>query len=274
MSLDLASEKLNGADPHHAIAFLHGILGRGTNLRTIAKQFISARPDWSAWLVDLRGHGRSPKSTPNPSIEAAAEDVLALAAKSDLPLAALAGHSFGGKVALEAGRLNRLKSLRHIVTIDSVPGSRAPLRDGDSALAVIDSLESLPKFESRTEFIRALMAAGQTRTLAEWLAGSVEKEGESARFALDLHEIRGLIYDYFARDLWPVVEHPPDRIRVHLIVADQSDSYSPADRARAMSLAASNDQVTVDVLPGGHWLHVDNPEGLLARLLERVTPAA
>jgi pimeloyl-ACP methyl ester carboxylesterase len=41
-----------------------------------------------------------------------------------------------------------------------------------------------------------------------------------------------------------------------------------------MSLAASNDQVTVDVLPGGHWLHVDNPEGLLARLLERVTPAA
>jgi pimeloyl-ACP methyl ester carboxylesterase len=270
MSIDLAFERLDGANPQRSIAFLHGILGRGTNLRTLAKQFINARQDWSTWLVDLRGHGRSPKSTPRPSIEAAAEDVIHLATKSDTPVAAIVGHSFGGKVALEAGRLNRLPTLRHIVTIDSVPGPRTPLRGGDSALAVIDSIESLPPFASKTEFIRALMAAGQTRTIAEWLAASVEKEGDRARFALDLNEIRGLIDDYFSRDLWPVVEHPPDGIQVHLIVADQSDSYSPADRARALDLAAASGQVTVDVLPGNHWLHVDNPDGLLATLLERV----
>jgi pimeloyl-ACP methyl ester carboxylesterase len=269
MSVDLAFERVDGARPDRAIAFLHGILGRGINLRTIAKQFVKSRQDWTAWLVDLRGHGRSPKGTPAPSIEAAAEDVIALAAQADIPVAAVAGHSFGGKVALDAGRLNRLTSLAHIVTIDSVPGSRAPLRGGDSALGVIDSIESLPKeFESKTDFIRALVAAGQTRTVAEWLAGSVEKEDGRARFILDLNEIRGLLADYFARDLWPVVEHPPGAVRVHLLIGDHSDSYSPNDRARALRIAASNRQVTADVLPGGHWLHTDNPEGLLRKLLD------
>src|SRR5438067_11845085 len=98
-SVHLAFDRLDGSRPERAIAFLHGILGRGINLRTIARRFVEARPGWTAWLVDLRGHGRSPKGAPNPSLETAARDVLNLAAQADLPLAALVGHSFGGKVA-------------------------------------------------------------------------------------------------------------------------------------------------------------------------------
>src|SRR5579862_164898 len=116
--IDLAFDRVDGAHPRQAIAFLHGILGRGINLRMIARRFVEARPDWTAWLVDLRGHGQSPKSTPEPSIEAAARDVVALAARAELPLRAIAGHSFGGKVALEVARLNAGQSLAHVVTID------------------------------------------------------------------------------------------------------------------------------------------------------------
>src|SRR5438128_2263010 len=60
-NMDLAFDRLDGARPRQAIAFLHGILGRGINLRMIAKRFVEALPEWAAWLVDLRGHGRSPK---------------------------------------------------------------------------------------------------------------------------------------------------------------------------------------------------------------------
>ena len=271
MSVDLAFQRVDGARPERAIAFLHGILGRGINLRTIAKRFVEARPNWTAWLVDLRGHGRSPKGTPAPSLQAAARDVVNLRAREDLPLLAIAGHSFGGKVALEAARLGGKDSLDHVVVIDSVPGSRAPVRTPDSALALIDVLESLPpRFTSRSDFIQAFVAAGNSRTLAEWLAGSVEKENDDVRFILDLNEIRALILDYFACDLWPVVEHPPGAVRVHLVIADRSDSYSPADRERALRIAASNSQLTVDVLPGGHWLHVENPDGLLGKLLDYI----
>ena len=99
------------------------------------------------------------------------------------------------------------------------------------------------------------------------------REDDHVRFSLDLNEVRALLLDYFARDLWPVVEHPPGGVNVHLIIADRSDSYSRADRERASRIAASNSQVTADVLPGGHWLHVDNPDGVVGKLLDYIKNA-
>jgi pimeloyl-ACP methyl ester carboxylesterase len=129
----------------------------------------------------------------------------------------------------------------------------------------------LPRtFSSKMEFIDALVARDRTPALAQWLAQSLERDGDHVRFALDLEEIRALIVDYFARDLWPVVERPPGAARVHLIIADRSDSYSLADRDRAFRIAASNERVTVDVLPAGHWVHVDYPEGLVRTLVHRI----
>jgi esterase len=267
MTIDLSVERIDGAQPQRAVAFLHGILGRGSNLRATARQFLERRPTWTAWLVDLRGHGQSPKGSPDPSLESAARDVVALAARDAIPLSAVIGHSFGGKVALEVARLGEIDSLRHVVVIDSMPGAREPIRGGDSALAVLEMLQSLPPvFASITEFSRTVEAAGFARELAQWLAGSLDREGNQVRFALDLREIRSLLLDYFARDFWPIVEHPPGALRVHLVIGDRSDSYSPADRDRAARAAASNPQVTVDVLPAGHWVHVEDPSGLVRTL--------
>jgi len=271
MPLELAIEHISGEKPDRAIAFLHGILGRGSNLRTIARRFTEQAQQWSAWLVDLRGHGRSPKGTPGASLESAARDILALAAGEGLPLQAIFGHSFGGKVALEVARISEIRSLEHVVVVDSMPGAREPLRGGDSALAVVDAIESLPAtFASISEFVRALESAGYTRELAQWLAGSLDREESQMRFALDLQEVRALIVDYFARDLWPVVERPPNAVQVHLVIGNHSDAYSAADRDRASRIAASNARVTVDILPTGHWVHVGDPEGLLRTLLHRL----
>jgi esterase len=271
VNIELAVDEIDGASGKRIFIFLHGILGRGGNLRSIARQFIEARPDWTAWLVDLRGHGRSTKSGPGPSLEAAAGDLANLAVSAKLPLGAIVGHSLGGKVALEAARIGAIPSLEHVVVIDSAPGSRQPFHASDSALAVIETIESLPRtFSSKSTFIEALIARGQTPIVAQWLAQSVEREGDHVRFALDFDEIRALIRDYFARDLWPVVERPPDDLRVHLVIGDRSDSYSSADRDRALRIAASNERVTVDVLPAGHWVHVDDPDGLLRVLVNRV----
>jgi len=262
--MNLAFERIEGAEPAWAIAFLHGILGQGSNLQTLARRFVGQHPTWTAWLVDLRGHGNSPKGTPGASLEAAARDIVALAATNALPLAAIAGHSFGGKVALEVARLEEIPSLNDVVVIDSMPGAREPLRGADSALGIIATLEILPDtFSSITEFVTHLEKSGLSRQVAQWLAGSLERNGNRLRFGLDLNEIRTLLLDYFVRDLWPVVENPPRETRLQLVIGDRSDSYSPADRERALRIAASNPKVTVDVLPAGHWVHVDNLEGLL-----------
>src|SRR5262245_59504578 len=128
VSIELAFEEIDGTSGQRLVIFLHGILGRGSNLRSIARQFIAARPDWTAWLVDLRGHGRSIKSGPGPSLEAAARDVANLTDRAKLPFGAIVGHSFGGKVALEAARIGAMPTFGHVVVIDSAPGSREAFR--------------------------------------------------------------------------------------------------------------------------------------------------
>src|SRR5438552_5499927 len=127
MSIELAFDRVEGARPERTILFLHGILGRGNNLRTIARRFVEARPGWSAWLVDMRGHGRSPKGTSGASLEAVARDVVSLAApaaQAAQAVTAIVGHSFGGKVAREAAGIGSMSSLDDVVVIDTVPGIR------------------------------------------------------------------------------------------------------------------------------------------------------
>ena len=71
--VELSFETIRGPkSAERRIVFLHGIMGSGANLRTIARRFVSARPEFEAWLVDLRGHGSSPKGTRDSSLQAAA----------------------------------------------------------------------------------------------------------------------------------------------------------------------------------------------------------
>lgn len=277
-TVELSFEHVKGPQPAERRAvFMHGILGSGPNLRTLARRFVTARPGWDAWLVDLRGHGDSPKGTPEPSLAAVAEDVRALCARS-LPVGALIGHSFGGKVALSVLRAGITDGagaggpLGHVVTLDTNPGVRVPPRERDTPLAVLETLATLPAtFASRAAFVDSLVAHGKSRTLAQWLAMSTAPVPEGGvRFALDLGELRALLTSYFADDLWPVVEAPPEPTRVHLVIAERSVSYASEDRARAHEIAARSERTTVDTLPTDHWIHAEDPEGVLRVLLSRI----
>ena len=264
------------------IVFLHGMLGRGNNLRTVARRFLEQRPSWDAWLVDLRGHGASPKGSPQPSLTAAADDVVALCTGS-IPVGAIVGHSFGGKVALAAARQvfadsadspvlppGPLSKLAHVITLDSNPGVRTKeqVQGPDSAVAVIELLRALPPTHaSRADFVDAVEKSGKSRMLSQWLAQSTEPLAQGGiRFSLDLDELYALLISYFSEDLWPVIEQPPACLNIHLIIGDLSSSYSSADRARAQALALRNPRVTCDVLPTDHWVHAEDPNGLLQRL--------
>ncbi len=156
MKVELAFDRIAGANAQQSIAFLHGILGRGANLRSIARRFVEERANWTAFMIDLRGHGRSPKGSAGGSLQAAATDVIEFAARVEPGLAAIAGHSFGGKVALEVARIAKIPSLRNVVVIDSMPGARVPTRGPDSALTVIETIQSgrPPSHRNRNSWTR------------------------------------------------------------------------------------------------------------------------
>ena len=126
-----------GSEPRGWLLFLHGILGSGANWRTIARKLVAARPEWGAVLVDLRKHGRSQGAPPPHTVDAAADDLVRLAADLGLPVAGVIGHSFGGKVTLALrGKLE----LAELWVLDATPGARPePTSDPDSAQHVLDA---------------------------------------------------------------------------------------------------------------------------------------
>src|SRR5687768_8909394 len=109
--------RAEGAEPSRWLVVLHGILGSGDNWRLFARKLCQQAPGWGACLVDLRGHGQSQGAPPPHTLESAADDVLRLEAHLGLRVAAIAGHSFGGKVALTT-LLRRSARVEHAFLLD------------------------------------------------------------------------------------------------------------------------------------------------------------
>lgn len=261
------------ASPSRWMLFLHGILGSGSNWRTFAQRFVSARPSWGAVLVDLRMHGQSLDFHPPHTLEACARDVRLIASKLPGPAAGLLGHSFGGKVALEV--LRTLGDVRVAWILDSTPSARPDTRGSESTVKIVSLLQRLPpRFPTRDSFIQEVMNAGNDRAIAMWLAMQVRpaKEGDGYEWRLDLPAIRQMLDDYFSRDEWDVLEHTD--ADVHLVIGGKSSVIDAADRARAAELAAlPTRHLTLHTLAdAGHWVHVDAPNELLEIVLAGTPP--
>jgi esterase len=263
------------AAPARWMLVLHGIFGSGANWRTFVRRLAEAqgacaRP-WGFILVDLRAHGLSQNPPPPHSVAAAADDLLRLGDRLGLDIRGVMGHSFGGKVALAyLGR--RPGEIERGFILDADPSAK-PDGARDSATAgVLDLLRSMPQpIASREAFLEAVQARGHGRGIAEWLAMNVRRADDGFRFRLDLEVIAQLLADYFAEDLWSVLEDPwpapadeaPRDARYHMILGGRSSALPPASRERLEALAARAPWLSVDVLErAGHWLHVDDPDGL------------
>jgi pimeloyl-ACP methyl ester carboxylesterase len=257
-----------GASPTRWMFVLHGILGSGPNFRGFAKRLADSAPDWGFVLVDLRMHGQSLDAPPPHTLASTAADLVRLEERLDgRPIAGIMGHSFGGKVALSfLGQRKRPIDLAFV--LDASPGSHPHgIEDGETG-RVLRLLESIPQpIPTREEFIARVLAGGQSQAVADWLAMNVRPHEGAFRFRLDLPVVRALLNDYFNADLWSVVEQPPVTRALHFVIAGHRSALDEADRARLVRLAAANPKLIVHELrSAGHWVHVDDPDGLFAAI--------
>jgi pimeloyl-ACP methyl ester carboxylesterase len=250
--------------PARWVMFLHGILGSGANWRSFARGVVQSCPDWGAVLVDLRMHGQSQDFDPPHTLAACAEDLIE---QVSLPVQAVVGHSFGGKVALTYAAMREQLgvALNSAVTVDSNPGVRDDSASSDAILSIVSALEALPRpLASREQAAEQLRAHGISPSLVAWLMMNVRpiSNTQQVELRLNLQAIRAMLKDYFAVDAWDMVERSSTQLT--LVVGGTSPSYSVQDRARAHNLAAAQQArlSTVVIEEAGHWVHVDAPERL------------
>ena len=253
--------------PSQWLLLTHGMFGAGSNWRGIARKVNERRPEWGVVLVDLRQHGRSEPGTPPHTVAACAEDLGALIdqLRGELgTIAAIGGHSFGGKVAIAT---RSLVDVAQTWVLDSSPSLRDLRDDPTSALAELELLERLPRtWAKRDEFVAAVVAAGHSLPLAQWLGMNVVPEGDAYVLRLDTTALRAMIDDYCAVDLWDALLDPA-RGAVEMVVAEQSRTVSTADRAR---LVQAPPHIHTHMIPAGHWLHIEAPAAVVDLLATRL----
>ena len=133
---------------------------------------------------------------------------------------------------------------------------------------VLAALSALPPvFAGRNEFVAELETRGIETAIARWLAKNLVHDGEGWRFALDLGAIQELLADYGRSDVWPLVESAAPEVALRFVLAGHGSVVDTADRQRLQALAASGALELHTLASAGHFLHVDDPDGLLALLV-------
>lgn len=247
---------------------LHGALGSGTNLRSLATKLAKERPEYRFCLVDLRHHGESQGAPPPNTLEACAADLAALIEQLGQEPVVIAGHSFGGKTALMFAQLfpGRVKQLW---VLDSNPGRQEPSA-ANEVIRVIGAVRATTTpAQDRAHVIAELQAQGLSSGIANWLATNLLRQPAGFEWRFNLDAIYELMLDYFRVDLWPVLESGAGGSDYRVVVAERSDRWLPENRARLEALVEASHTAKLHVVPNaGHWLHVDNP-GFLLELMAK-----
>ncbi len=242
---------------------LHGFLGSGRNLRTLATSWSAADPRRRFLLPDLTGHGASPALPPGATLDTMARDVLETARARGLtgPLE-LVGHSLGGRVSLAASLVSPV-DVASVTLMDIAPGP-VPVDLSESGMVLHILLKAPDTAPSRRDMRAGLVGQGLSEPLADWLVMNLTPTPDGGvRWRFDRQALSELHGRLNGVDLWAAVERPGARVRC--IRGGRSRYVSDADVARLRAAGCP-----VETVPGAaHYVHVDAPQALLQWLMAK-----
>jgi pimeloyl-ACP methyl ester carboxylesterase len=268
-----ARQRNAGGSP--AVVFLHGWLDHSHSFDFVAEHL----PDsWRLVLLDFRGMGRSgwlPRGA-NYQFADHLVDVEAVLRATGLEATHLVGHSLGGIVATAyaAARPERVLSLSLIESLGPTAGPP------ENALPRLRGfLEDLERAPNRKRYPNVEAAAARLRennpTLTESAALYMARHGtepveEGLVFTFDpAHRRRfGSSYD----DAQWLAVSAGVTCPVQLIRGDNGFRFLEEERLQARLTALRITRPPL-VIPGGHHVHLEQPEALARALVEFIQPA-
>lgn len=237
--------KLSGTGP--AVILIHGLFGDLDNLANLARSIVK---DFTVIQIDLRNHGRSPRSDVM-DYGVMAEDVVCLMDLLDLAEATLVGHSMGGKVAMQTA-LNFPHRVSRLVIADI-----APVEYQGHHQNVFAGLKTL--WEQRTQ-IRSRQQAGdilkqhiEMPEVTQFLLKGLPVTQGELMWRTNYPAIR----DNYPHILGKPKGNTPFRDPTLFIKGGNSDYILAKHQPEIMTLfPTAKAKVIADT---GHWLHAEKP---------------
>jgi pimeloyl-ACP methyl ester carboxylesterase len=241
------------------IVILHGLYGSSDNWVTIARKLSDK---FTVILPDMRNHGQSPHSQDH-TYDLMAEDIVELTQELNIGRFILAGHSMGGRVAMNFA-LKFPGMLEALIVIDISPiGSTDPenlfFKQHKVILESILSLD-IRGLKSRTDvenFLALRIESERTRgflmkNLTRNSEGLFEWKLNAESLLLNLTNITGSIINE------NMYQNPVSGFPVYFIRGEKSDYINPDDFPIIRSLFPAAELVTIK--DAGHWIHADQPD--------------
>lgn len=240
------------------VVFLHGLLGQGTNFRTVAG---GLQPELRPVLVDLPDHGRSPRTGAFSYVgmaDAVAAQIRASGLDADGPVHVV-GHSMGGKVAMLLA-LGHPELVDHLVVVDISPVDTGGAGNFEHLLDSLLGLD-LTTIERRGDADAALRERVPDDGVRAFLLQNLrQSDGGGWRWQADIALLRAALPDIGGFPTPDATFEGPT-----LWVAGADSDYVQPEHDDAMR-ALFPRVVKVSIKGAGHWVHAAQPESFVKTL--------
>lgn len=239
------------------LVILPGLFGVAENWQRLAKRFATLT---TVYVLDLPFHGHSKEVLVSPDIpiyEGMARSVHAWTVSLGLSDIVVMGHSMGGKVAMMFSQMYP-SLVSHMLVIDI-----APIRYPPSHLRVFEGLRTADVTASTRTLLDAHLKLYIPDPMQRgfFLKQAVMQPEGGFVWAFNLEALYARYTEILAAPTLTVSE-----MAATLIAGEQSDYMTMASVA-AFQGAFPNVQVVW--LPTGHWVHVQDPDGVFG-VVDRV----
>jgi pimeloyl-ACP methyl ester carboxylesterase len=237
------------------LVLLHGLLGSGDNLGTVARELSS---DHDVLVIDQRDHGRSPH-TDRITYPLMAEDVHALLSGLGVKDITVVGHSMGGKTAMVLTQQHP-ELVKRLVVIDIGP-REYPYSNHDHIIEALLACD-LSAMQSRQDVEQHMARYVKEPGVVQFIMKSLYwKEEDVLAWRFNVPVI--------ARDMPDILAGiGPETVRTPtLFIRGGQSDYIVREDLPAIKEQFPNSRVeTIEY--AGHWVHAQAPEEVVKLIRE------